>query len=154
MQEWQWHKSWNETYSRIYNQCQILAHCIGIDPPCLFHKLPTLGIVGNCMLTGVIWRSYDDLTLKISHVSAIKLRKMLWVSGMASVVQPIISSLPSSSMYCSCLPLSPSPLGVALLPAAVDLPQPRQGGSLSLCSFIFLFLFRSLTPCSIFSNEE
>ena len=30
------------------------------------------------MLVGVIWRSHDDLTLKISHVSTIKLREMLW----------------------------------------------------------------------------
>ena len=57
---------------------QILAHYIGIDPPCLFHQLPTLGIVDKCMLAGVIWRSHDDLTLKISHLSAIKLREMLW----------------------------------------------------------------------------
>jgi len=33
------------------------------------------------MLVGVIWRSHDDLTLKISHVSAIKLRKMLCCVG-------------------------------------------------------------------------
>ena len=57
---------------------QIFAHCIGIDLPCLFHQLLTLGIVDNCILAGVIWRSHDDLTLKISHVSAIKLREMLW----------------------------------------------------------------------------
>ena len=73
----------------------ILAHYIEIDPPCLFRQLPTLGIVDNCMLTGVIWRSHDDLTLKISHVSVIKLRKMLWgvgngISGTTYHLQPLL----------------------------------------------------------------
>ena len=74
---------------------QIFAHCIGIDLPCLFHQLPTLGIVDNCMLVGVIWRSHDDLTLKISQVSAIKFREMLWgvrndISGMTYHLQPLL----------------------------------------------------------------
>ena len=74
---------------------QILAYCIGIDPPCLFYQLPTFRIVDYCMLAGVIWRSYDDLTLKISHVSTIKLREMLWgvrndISGTTCHLQPFL----------------------------------------------------------------
>jgi hypothetical protein len=52
---------------------QILAHCIGIDPSCLFYQLLALGIISDCMLVGVNRRSHQHLTLKISDVAAIKL---------------------------------------------------------------------------------
>jgi hypothetical protein len=54
----------------------ILVHCIGIDPSCLFYQLSALGIISDCMLEGINWRSHQHLTLKIFDVSAIKLSEV------------------------------------------------------------------------------
>jgi hypothetical protein len=44
---------------------QILAHCIGIDPVCLFYQLPALGIISDRLLTGINWRSHQHFIIKV-----------------------------------------------------------------------------------------
>jgi hypothetical protein len=52
---------------------QILAHCIGIDPSCLFCQLLARGIISDSMLAGINWRSHQHLTIKVSDVAAVNL---------------------------------------------------------------------------------
>jgi hypothetical protein len=72
---------------------QIYAHCIGIDPPCLLYQLPALGIISDCMLVGINWRSHQHLAIKVPDVAAIKLSQvkrcvMNDISGATKHLQP------------------------------------------------------------------
>jgi hypothetical protein len=52
---------------------QILAHCIGIDPSCLFYQLLALGIISDYMLASINWRYHQHLTIKVSDVAVVNI---------------------------------------------------------------------------------
>jgi hypothetical protein len=77
---------------------QILAHCIGIDPSCLFYQLSALGIISDCML-----RVSMEGLINISPSKSLKRGVMNGISGASKHLQPflildvLIMPLPVSS---------------------------------------------------------